>query len=373
MSNASSGVACFVLACLLLSSPLLAATGDSFSFVVIADPHVSGGAGSEYAQMLLQAVDWVNNHREQENIDLVFAVGDIGWGGGMSVAKSILDGLAVPYAPILGDDEVAAGDEVPFHDTYTPTWQSLDALASNPDSGLSNWQKAPGPVSNPEVGGLSYLQNFAFDYHGVHFMALDWVPRDMSGRVNEEAEIHDFEGGTFPWFTDYIANCSKDKQENVVMLGHHPMFTLGGYFGEILASLGAFSPPEFEQISDFLNDPNHSYRDYVANYYGGHYHYPGYLAESGDPNTFEMTLPGGYTFDPNDYDPNGPIQLLPLPGYDLYVVDDTHSDGVHLELITVTEGETAFTYDSRRILVPEPAFLGPLGFLTFLTWLRRAR
>lgn len=113
-----------------------------------------------------------------------------------------------------------------------------------------------------------------------------------------------------------------------------------------------------------LNDPNHSYRDYVSAAYTGHYHSQGFLPENGDPNLVEL-LVRGYQFDPNDYDPNGPLQLIPPPGYDLYIVDDTHIDPsgnlddiISLQLVTVTEGETGFTYDSRQIIVPEPSTVG---------------
>jgi hypothetical protein len=354
------GILQYTLAITIATSPAAASPGDSFSYAVIADPHVSGGPDSSPAQRLQQAVDWVNAHRDQENIDLVFVVGDIGWSGNAVTAKSILDGLDMPYAPVIGDDEIAAGAELEFRDTFEPVYQSLEAMAGDPGSGFSNWTKAPGPVWNPDIGDWSTFQNFAFDYRGVHFVGLDWVLRDMSIGIGEEAELHDFAGGTFPWFTNYVETCSKDKQENIVMFAHHPMLTLGGEWGEILAALGAFAPGEFQQLSDFLTDPAQDYGNYVYAAYTGHFHSQGYLPEDADPNNSAMSI-RGYEFDPNDYDPNGPIQLLPLPGYDLYIIDDTHidppsnlDDPISLELVTVTEGLAGFSYDSRAIIVPEP-------------------
>ena len=77
-----------------------------FSFAVFADPHVYGGPSSENAQRLSRCVEWVNTHKDDEDklIELVFIVGDIG--GNFSTAKDILDGLTVPYLPIIGDNDV---------------------------------------------------------------------------------------------------------------------------------------------------------------------------------------------------------------------------------------------------------------------------
>ena len=361
----------------VLVLPVSADTGDSFSFAIIADPHVSGGSGTTSAQRLQLAVDWLNGHRHQEDVELVFVVGDIGWGNGAATARSILDGLAVPYAPLIGDNEIhATGDAMEFQNTYAPVFQSLEALAADPNTGFSNWQKAPGPVWNPEIGDLDYFQNYGFDYRGVNFACLDWVTRNMSTGFGEHADLHDFPGGTFPWFTDYIAGCPKDKEENTVMLTHHPMFTLGGWIGEIVASLGAFGPGEFEKIGTFLTDPNHDYGRYVYADYAGHLHSQGYLPEDVDPNWAELTV-RDYHFDPNDYDPNGPIQLLPLPGYDMYIVDDTHidpvgslDDPISLEIVRVTEGDTSFSYDSQAVFVPEPSTLAVFGLAILAVWRR---
>ncbi len=348
------GITSCLAACAMLISPLAAATGDSFSFAVIADPHISGGAGSTAAQNLQQTVDWVNAHRQQEDIDLVFVVGDIGWNNGLDTAKTILDGLDVPYAPLIGDNEVYYHNEERFNDTFAPVYESLAALAQDPNSGLSNWQKASNPVWNPDYGEWSNLQNFAFDYGGVHFACLDWVPRDTTSTLVEHASLNDFEGGTLPWLEDYLASCSTDKQENIVMMAHHPMYTLGGALGTMIASLAAFSPSDFDQLSALLNDPNHDYADYVYAAYTGHYHNEAFLPEDADPNYVVLELNGTPLFDPNTYDPNGSIQLVPLPGYDLYVLEDTHEDPPYLKLVTVTEGEISFAYDSRTIAVPEP-------------------
>lgn len=359
LRSQSVTVVCASVACFAL--PCLAATGDSFSFAVIADPHIAGGPTATSAQRLQQAVDWLNVHRQAEQIDMVFVVGDNGWSAGMSTAKNILDTLQMPYAPMMGDNEIHAGDDTAFQNAYEPVFQSLEALAADPNSGFSAWDKAPGPVYVPSVDDTRYLQNYGFTYRGVNFACLDWVKRDVSVGYAEDASLHDFAGGTLPWLGDYLESAQKDKLENTVMLSHHPMFTLGGQLGVIAAAAGMFAPSEMAAIEALLLDPNQNYADYVALNFGGHLHSGGYCPENADPNLIELHLPL-YEFDPNDYDPNGPLQFLPLPGYDLYIVDDTHNDPhgqeydpVRLNLVTVHEQADAFTYENRIIAVPEPA------------------
>ena len=92
--------------CMLWVSPLMADPGDSFSFVVIADPHVRASHYTQNKRRLEQCVDWVNAHQQWADIRLVFVAGDIGWDtheGGLIIeeAKDILDGLDVEGGTIL--------------------------------------------------------------------------------------------------------------------------------------------------------------------------------------------------------------------------------------------------------------------------------
>ena len=71
---------------------------EQFSFVIIADPHIAGPV--EHERRLSVAVDWVNEHRDGERIELVFVVGDIGWKrAGQEKARAILDQLTPLYVP----------------------------------------------------------------------------------------------------------------------------------------------------------------------------------------------------------------------------------------------------------------------------------
>ncbi len=333
-----------------------AAPGDSFSFAVIADPHIhSTSPSSTYSLQLQQAVDWINNHRLQEGIELTFVVGDIGWGDGLAPSKEMLDALSMPYVPLIGDNEIHAGSEEAYHTTFAPVYDALADLSGDPNSGLSNWVKAPAQVWNPQWERYSYFQNFRFEYRGVQFVSLDWCSRNRGTGKGEDGDVHDFPGGTLGWFSDAMASISSAKQENTVLLAHNPMFTLDGQYGQVLAALGAFSRGEFQKIEDVLLDPNHAYADQVALALTGHYHNRGFLPEDINLEEIILPLPGDFVFDPNDYDPNNGIELVPLPGYDLYVIDDTHEDPPWIEIVTVTEGAESFSYASRPILIPEPS------------------
>ena len=50
---------------------------EQFSFVVLADPHISGLV--EHEERLTLAVEWINSEATSRGIELVLVVGDIGW------------------------------------------------------------------------------------------------------------------------------------------------------------------------------------------------------------------------------------------------------------------------------------------------------
>ncbi len=352
--------AAFLAAVLCGGSLVWAAPGDSFSFAVIADTHLeTADPNSDSYRRLQASVDWINRNRRQQGIDLVMVLGDIGYvdnGRAVVAAKGILDGLAVPYVPLSGDnDTVTVADEVAFAATFEPVYQSL---AANPM--FSNWQKAPAPVWNPGEEAWVSLQNFTFDYRGVHFVCADWCDRTTrtSSVRAEDADLHDFPGGTFPWFTETIGACSRDKLENILMFSHDPMHTLAGWL-EFLAGYAGFAPAEFAQIDAFLRDPNHDTMSYVAQAFGGHYHFDTFLPADLDPNRIQV---GGFGIDPNTQSLD---MFVPLPGYDLSIIGATYLDPSPIGLVRVTEGQTSFSYQTTFLTVPEPsvAFLLLAGSL----------
>ncbi len=236
-----------------------------FSFAVLADPHIA--FSPEHEQRLEICVEWINRNWRAEGIELVFVAGDIGWGPeGLGRAKEILDGLEVPYVPLPGDNEIQFGSEEEFQTVFAAQFEFLSGL-------LKNWKKAPVPVWNPQVGRLSYLQNFSFDHKGVHFLCIDWCTRISLPLLGEQADLHDFPGGTWPWFMEDVAASALGVQENIVMISHHPMHA---------ESLAAFTRSEYRALSAFAAEfQDHLYADFA-----GHYHV--YWHESLWPAGYEL-------------------------------------------------------------------------------------
>jgi len=228
--------------------------GETFSFAIIADPHIN--LNYDHKTKLISAVDWIIRNKKKKNIELVFVVGDIAWGGSrkkrnLRVAQEIFDRLnraGIPYVPIIGDNEIQKRCEKEFADTFNKQYQYLSKV-------LSHWRKSPTPV------GGKFLQNFSFDYKGCHFVSCDFNSRKHG---DEGGELHDFTGGSWPWFRNDIETCSKAKKESIVIITHIGMFrTRFGTADQFL-----FSQDEMNKIQNFLFD----YREYVDSNYAGHIH-----------------------------------------------------------------------------------------------------
>jgi hypothetical protein len=230
------------------------AYGETFSFAIVADPHLTGS--SDQKAKLKTAIDWIIGNKNAEDIELTFFVGDIAWGGSkadrnLKAGKEMLDRLSaagIVYVPIIGDNQIQWGSEREFAKTFDGQYRCLSRI-------LPNWGKAPTPVDG------KYLQNFSFDYKGCHFVCGDFNSRQ---RGNEGGELHDYAGGTWPWFKNDIKTCPKNKKESVAIFTHIGMFRTG--FGK--ADDYLFSQDEMKKIKGFLWD----YRDYVDSNYAGHIH-----------------------------------------------------------------------------------------------------
>jgi len=230
------------------------AQGESFSFAIIADPHMDGNADREAK---FQAVlDWLMANGPEKRIEFVFVLGDIAWGGTggeryLDRAKAMLDALAdagIPYIPLMGDNEVNRGCEEEFDAVFGPHYTRLAAM-------FDHWTKAPFPNE-----GL-YLENISFDYKGCHFVCPDFNPREAG---DEGGNLHDFVGGTWPWFTADIETCAKPKAENILMMTHIGMFNTGSPVSDPYL----FSDDEMAQIKTFITP----YKNAVAVNYAGHVH-----------------------------------------------------------------------------------------------------
>ena len=190
---------------------------ETFSFAIIADPHINGS--KNHKEKFISATNWIIDNKDKKDIQLVFVVGDIAWGGprgnrNLRTAGVILDRLnhaGIPYIPIIGDNEIQKSSEKEFHEAFNKQYKYLSNV-------LEHWRKAPTPVKR------KYLQNFSFDYKGCHFVCCDFNPRQLD---NEGGELHDFSGGSWQWFKNDIETCSKSKKESIVIITHIGMFRTG--------------------------------------------------------------------------------------------------------------------------------------------------
>jgi hypothetical protein len=228
--------------------------GETFSFAIIADPHIDGNV--DHQAKLISAVDWIISNKDKKDIQLVFVVGDIAWGGyrsdrNLKTAQAILDRLnhaGIPYIPVIGDNEIQRRCEKEFEDTFNKQYKYLSNI-------FEHWRKAPIPVNG------MYLQNFSFDYKGCHFVSCDFNSRKPG---DEGGELHDFKGGSWPWFRKDIETCPKARKESIVIITHIGMFRTG--FAS--ADKYLFSQDEMNRVKSFLHD----YREYVDSNYAGHIH-----------------------------------------------------------------------------------------------------
>lgn len=269
----------------------------AFRYVVIADPHVTRPEG-DVLDRLDRAVAWVNAEREARDLRLVLIVGDIAWSDGLDAARASLDRLAIPYVPLNGDNEVQLGWEEAYHTAFAT---QFDALAAT----FPDWTMGPVAVDNPEHGVTSWFHNVAFTYEGVRFVGLDWASRDIQYLLGEFGELHDFEGGTFPFFEEQIAAAAGGAGENVVMFGHIPMH-LGAFDLDEMARIAAVTAP----LAD------HVWADLA-----GHYH-----------GSASETVEDG--------------------GYELHVTDATWDDDVELRIVEVRTDGARFAPTTELVVVP---------------------
>ncbi len=261
---------CAVLAGAVLPFACSDALGATFSFAVITDPHLGGDP--EHVAALRTAVDWLIANKDTKHIEVVFVLGDIGWGTSgdrcnLDIAREVLDPLndvGLLYVPMLGDNEVQAHSESAYHAVFKDQYARLA-------KGLTNWNEASTPV------GDAFLHSFSFDHKGCHFSCPDFVSR-VPG--DEGAELNDVQNGTWTWFTADIARCAKPGAENIVTMTHHPMYNTG----IILADKFLFSKEEMEAITGFLRN----YADSVDANYSGHIHMNSFRkVRSGDTEIYD--------------------------------------------------------------------------------------
>ncbi|MCO4747353.1 MAG: metallophosphoesterase [Proteobacteria bacterium] len=201
-----------------------------FSFVVLADPHIAGPL--EHEERLAAAVEWINANASERSIELVFIVGDIGWGDGLATANALLSDLDVPWVPIIGDNEIHFGDEQNWDTVFAPQFEALAATM--------DFER--GQVEVEEDGETLYLQNNVLTYRGLRWVGLDWCSRSESDLLSEFAELHDTPGGSLPFLSGLLADMEASIQEDVLLFSHHPMH-LGMFDTDEMAALTALTGP----------------------------------------------------------------------------------------------------------------------------------
>ena len=252
-----------------------------FSFAVLADTHVT--ETTENLERLETAATWITDNAESYDIQLVLILGDIAWNEGFPLAHAALAKLAVPWVPILGDNEIQFSGEETFDTTFADQYA---ALASQ----LDNFQRGPTPMDNPEYGASSWFQNMSFDLHDVHFAGLDWCTRHIGGLEGEMADLHDFAGGTLGWLESDLQGLSSGPDNRVVFASHHPMHL----------SPGGFDTAELATVDALLT----SWGDAIYANFAGHYHFNG-----------------------DEIDPARPL--------DIYVTDATWDDELTVRVVAV--------------------------------------
>jgi len=112
-------------------------------------------------------------------------------------------------------------------------------------------------VWNEEVNQDSMFGNFSFSHLGIRYIGLDWAARVEGTILGEMGDLHNFEGGSYPWLFNELALLSSEEQP-VFFLSHIPMYV----------NAGAFDIYEMESLETLIA----SYSDKIISNFAGHYH-----------------------------------------------------------------------------------------------------
>jgi len=303
MSAASTPCRLGALSLLLLLTGCLGAprpwaeTGEAplFTFAVFTDPHVGRKKGEA---QLAACVDWLNAHRASEDIELAFVLGDLG--DRLDLAQGLLSRLEVTWVPVIGDNNVQRGKEAEFHERFG---DHMDALGGR----LEGWRWTRDPVVDPRTGRTLFLHSFAFVHRGVHFLGLDWCTRVRGDLVGEQADLHDFPGGTFSFFRETLDAWRDAPDDSILLLSHHPMHAF-------LFGAASFSPGEMARLEAVTGPRAAAIHANLA----GHYHV-----------NWE--------------------ESLPRAGYTVYVTDALQDGPATVRLVRVYRTASGFAYEHRLV------------------------
>lgn len=270
-----------------------AADRCAFSFAILTDTHVGEGvedygtagwdddddgsttSGSEAP--LAEAVATLNALAEGEDAP-AFAVvlGDLTDSGERSElmrARALLDDLALPWLPLLGNHDLwpyaYAAEEGAYAQAAGPTGDALmhevfeDSFAAAA-ADLPSLVRAPA-VWEPALGADTPFVSFAFTHCGARVVALDSNTRIHAEGgepgIGPEAALYDAEGAPWPWLLADLTTGPGAEAETVLVLAHHP-FTPSTWT--------SFDQASFERIEGDILE--HGLDQRIAAFFGGHLH-----------------------------------------------------------------------------------------------------
>lgn len=265
-----------------------------FSFAHITDTHIGEGFAdygtkgyvndtfpevdeSQPAQALINAVRWINENYIEKNIKFVIVSGDLTSKAQYSEFmkfKQIMSELAIPYVPMIGNHDVWQYVKYKEEEEYA-TADSLmnvifDDVFEKNKQFFDNWNDGTRKIKtyNPETGRTHYFHNYSFEYDGFIFYALDFNPRYHVNKeepgIGPEAQLYDYEGGTFRWLSQSLKNNPNKDKKNICFISHHPpidniFFVLSNFVFEL---------DEYDKLTKMLIP----YINHTALWLAGHVH-----------------------------------------------------------------------------------------------------